>query len=52
MLTFNEAPWIEYLEIEEETGKRVLKNDTPKEVRDMYEAYCKERNNNDDMLPK
>lgn len=52
MLTFNEAPWIEYLEIDEETGKRVLKEDTPKEIRDKYEAYLLERNNNEGMLPK
>lgn len=53
MLTFNEAPWVEYLEIDEETGERRLREDTPKEIRDKYEAYLVEQNNNSgNLLPK
>lgn len=39
MLTKNEAPWIEYLEIDEETRERKLRSDTPPEIRDQYEKY-------------
>ena len=53
MLTFDEAPWVEYLEIDEETGERKLKENTPQEIRDKYEKYCLEQSRNEDgMLPK
>lgn len=53
MLTFNEAPWVEYLEIDERTGERRLKEDTPQEIRDKYEEFCLEqRRNEGEMLPK
>ena len=52
MLTFDEAPWVEYWEIDEETGKRVLRDDTPMEIRESYERYCRERDNTSEMRPK
>lgn len=53
MLTMDEAPWIEYLEIDEETGERRLKDDTPQKIRKKYEEFCLEQNNHrDEMLPK
>ena len=53
MLTFNEAPWVEYLEINEETGERCLKDNTPQEIREKYEEYCNDqRQHNGEMLPK
>lgn len=42
ILTFEQAQWIEYLEIDEKTGKRKLKKGTPKEIKKMYEEYLKE----------
>lgn len=53
MLTLNEAPWVEYLEIDEETGERRLREDTPKEIREKYEEYrIEQRRNSGDLLPK
>lgn len=53
MLTSNEAPWIEYLEIDEETGKRRLREDTPQDIRARYEEYCAEqRKSKDKPFPK
>lgn len=42
ILTFEQAQWIEYIEIDEKTGKRKLKKGTPKEIRKMYKEYLKE----------
>lgn len=33
ILTFEQAQWIEYLEIDEKTGKRKLKKETPEEIK-------------------
>jgi|GEM_PF-6078059 hypothetical protein len=53
MLTFEEAPWIEYLEIDEETRQRRLRDDTPEEIRRKYEAYYnKQIQQSDEMRPK
>lgn len=53
MLTFEEAPWVEYLEIDEDTRQRRLRDDTPEEIRNKYEAYCnKQGQQNDEMRPK
>lgn len=53
MLTFNEAPWIEYLEIDEETGQRRLRADTPKEIRDKYNKYLLEQEKyTEELRPK
>ncbi len=53
MLTLNEAPWVEYLEIDEETGERKLRADTPQEIRDKYDEYCLELSRNSGvLLPK
>jgi hypothetical protein len=43
MLTIYEAPWAEYLEIDEETGNIDLKVDTPQDIREKYESYCLEQ---------
>lgn len=48
MLTFFDAPWIEYLEIDEDTGERKLRDDTPHEIRDKYEEHCQEQRKNTD----
>lgn len=53
MLTRSEAPWIEYLEIDEDTGERKLRADTPQEIRDKYDAYClRQRTDSGELLPK
>ncbi|MBQ8636750.1 MAG: hypothetical protein IJ423_01995 [Clostridia bacterium] len=39
MLTNQDAPWIEYLIIDEDTRKRVLRKDTPDDIREKYEKY-------------
>lgn len=48
MLTDFDAPWIEYLEIDEETGVIRLKTDTPQEIRDKYDEYYQKQNQNRD----
>lgn len=50
MLTFEEAPWVEYLEIDEETFERKLRSDTPEEIREQYEAYLMEQNRDPDII--
>ena len=53
MLTIYEAPWVEYLEIDEETGERKLRMDTPQEIRYKYENYCLEQcKSNGELMPK
>ena len=53
MLTLGEAPWVEYLVINEETGERTLREDTPKEIREKYEEFCLEQSKlAGEMLPK
>ena len=53
MLTFDEAPWVEYLVINEETGERTLSEDAPKEIREKYENFCLEQSKlTGEMLPK
>lgn len=42
MLTNNEAPWVEYLVIDEQTRKRTLSADAPEDVKVAYEEYQKE----------
>ena len=41
--TSNQKPWLEYIEIDEESGKRKLRNDTPKEIETQYKSFL---NNN------
>lgn len=41
METLEQKPWIKYLEINEKTGERILKKDTPKEIKKAYELYLK-----------
>lgn len=53
MLTSQEAPWVRYIEIDEETGNRVLRADTPREIREKYEEYLSQRRKKPgEMLPK
>lgn len=53
MLTINEAPWIEYLEIDEDTRQRKLRENTPQEIRDKYDRYCLEKSQIEgEMRPK
>ncbi len=53
MFTLNEAPWVQYLEIDEETGERKLRADTPEEIRQKYEDYCNNlKNTANEMRPK
>ena len=39
--TLNQRPWIEYLEIDEETGERKLRADTPEEIVAKYNDFIK-----------
>ena len=41
MLTKEQAPWTEYLVLDEETLESTLRADTPQEIRETYEK-CKE----------
>lgn len=44
--TLDQKPWIEYLEIDEETGKRKLKTDTPEDIVKKYNQFVGNVNNN------
>lgn len=55
MLTRDDAPWIDYLEIDEESNERKLSNDAPDDVKKAYEEHQKkvrEHINNGTMIPK
>lgn len=53
MLARNEGPWIEYLEIDEKTRERRLRQDTPEEICKKYEEYVAEMLKlSEGMLPK
>jgi hypothetical protein len=53
MFTLNEAPWIEYLEIDEDTRERKLRADTPQQIKEKYEQFCLEQEKlKNQMLPK
>ena len=39
MLTKEQAPWTEYLVLDEETLESTLRADTPQEIREAYEKY-------------
>ena len=42
--TLNQRPWIEYLEIDEETGERKLRADTPEEIVAKYNDFINSNN--------
>ena len=46
MKTFEQAPWIDYLDIDEKTGETILMENTPKDIRKKYEQYLIDQNNN------
>ena len=55
MLTKEQAVWIDYLEIDEETGERKLNSDAPDEVKKAYEKHrekIQEHIDNETMIPK
>ena len=39
--TLEQTPWVDYLEIDEETGERKLQIDTPEEIKKQYSAFLK-----------
>ena len=39
LYTSEKMPWLEYLEIDEDTGKRKLRGDTPEEIVDNYNKF-------------
>lgn len=53
MLTRNEALWVEYIEIDEDTRERRLKADAPQEIIDEYEKYLlKLKEQDEEICPK
>ena len=44
MMTKEQAPWIDYLDIDEETGERFLKDDTPDDIRKKYADHLSKMN--------
>ncbi len=42
IMTLEQAPWVKYLEIDEKTGKRLLRKDTPFRIRMKYKKYLKQ----------
>ena len=41
LLTKEQAPWVDYLEIDEETDERTLSPDAPDNVKKAYEEHLK-----------
>ena len=41
MLTQEQAPWVSYLDIDEKTGKGILRDDAPEEIKKQYDEYLK-----------
>ena len=39
MKTLEQAPWVPYLTINEETGERRIKEDAPREIKIKYNEY-------------
>ena len=46
MFTIDDAPWVQYLEIDEMTGERKLREDTPGDIREKYEQHLLEKRKN------
>ena len=47
--TSEQKPWIEYLEIDEETGERKLRTDTPEEIVKKYNQFVGNVKNNNEL---
>ena len=45
IIVLQQAPWIKYIEIDEKTGERKLKKDTPNEIVRAYEEHLKQKSN-------
>ena len=55
IFTKEQMPWIEYLEIDSKTLKRYLREDTPEQIKKMYEEYLKqieEKSNKNENMEK
>lgn len=55
MLVKEDCIWIDYLDIDEDTLERTLRDDAPSEVKQAYEKYLKEMQNYIDrgeLVPK
>lgn len=55
IFTQQQMPWVEYLEIDEKTLKRYLREDTPEQIKKMYEEYLKqieEKSNKNENIEK
>ena len=55
MLTKENMPWIDYLEIDEKTGERKLNPNTPNKIKETYQKHQREIQkyiNNKTMIPK
>ena len=48
--TLDQMPWIEYIEIDEETHERKLRTDTPEEIVRKYNEFVNNVKNNDNEL--
>lgn len=47
MLTREQTPWIDYILVDENTGKVFLRPDTPPEIQTQYEKYLEEQPRNE-----
>lgn len=45
MHTVEEYPWVMYVEIDEKTGERFLKDDTPEDVKKAYNLHLQKIQN-------
>lgn len=53
MLTKSQSPWVEYLEIDEETRERKLKDGAPEEIKKAYmEHLLKLKKSEEEKRPK
>lgn len=47
MMTKEQAPWIDYLDVDEKTGERFLIDDTPDDIRKKYEDHLSKMNSDE-----
>lgn len=48
--TLDQTPWIDYLEIDEETNERKLRIDTPEEIKQQYNNFLNNKINYNDFI--
>lgn len=50
--TLEQTPWVPYLDIDEITGERKLRDDTPEEIKAKYNEYLQHKTTSNNVMPK